>query len=101
MFIELTVLFFCLSHFICIVVSRISVGYMQPDYCNFLTQDLLFHFSIVSTTNQSQDSSFGVTMGYLLNGPGLFPGSERFLHSVQTEFWAHPASYPMGTERVK
>jgi hypothetical protein len=34
-FIELTVLFFSLGHFICIVVSRISLGSMHPAYCHF------------------------------------------------------------------
>jgi hypothetical protein len=57
-------LFFFLSHFICIVVSRISLGYIVADYCHFLTQDLLlFHFSILSSTNQSQDSSVSIVKG--------------------------------------
>jgi hypothetical protein len=30
MSLELTTLFFSLSHFICIVLSRISLGHMQP-----------------------------------------------------------------------
>jgi hypothetical protein len=78
-----SVAIFCLSHFTCIVVPWTSVGSMQPAYCHFLTQHLLlFHFNIISTSNQSQDSSVGIAAGYRLNGPGLFPDSDRCLHSV-------------------
>jgi hypothetical protein len=56
---------------------------MQPAYCHSLTPKLLlFHFNILSTSNQSQDSFVGIAAGYRLNGPGLFSGSERCLHSV-------------------
>jgi hypothetical protein len=66
MFIELTVLFFCLSHFISILCSRTSLGSMQPVYSPFLFQPLLlFRFNIVSTSNQSQDSSVGIAMGWI------------------------------------
>jgi hypothetical protein len=39
---------------------------MQPAYWPFLFQHLLlFHFNIVSTSNQSQDSSFGIAAGWI------------------------------------
>jgi hypothetical protein len=38
-------------------------------------------------------------MGYGLDGLGSIPCSARFfsLHSFQTDSWAYPASYPVGT----
>jgi hypothetical protein len=66
MFIELTVLIFCLSHFISILCSRTSLGSMQPAYSPFLLLHLLLlHLNILSTSNESQDSSVGIARGWI------------------------------------
>jgi hypothetical protein len=41
-----------------------------------------------------------IVTGYELDGPGSIPGRAKIslLHSVQTGFGAHPASYPMDTD---
>jgi hypothetical protein len=45
----------------------------------------------------SWDSLVGIATGYGLDGPGSIAGRET--HSVETGSVAHPASYPMHTER--
>jgi hypothetical protein len=44
-------------------------------------------------------SAVGIATGYEMDGLGSIPGNAKYclLHSVQTGYEAHPASYPMGT----
>jgi hypothetical protein len=62
---------------------------------------VLFYFSVLSIINKSQVSTVGIATDSLLVLLGLFPISERCLHMIDTESWAHPASYLMGTGWVK
>jgi hypothetical protein len=48
----------------------------------------------------SRDSSVGIATGYRLDGQGYIPGREKKSFSTPQHpdwFWAHPASYPVGT----
>jgi hypothetical protein len=61
------------------------------------------HLGFASFSNvgpsMTGDSSVGIAMGYVLDGPGSIPGRAYFslLHSVPTGSGAYPTSYLMGT----
>jgi hypothetical protein len=58
-------------------------------------------FLLNKCTYWSWDSSVGIAVGYGLEAGARFPAWARdfsFLHNVQTDSEALPASYPMGTE---
>jgi hypothetical protein len=67
---------------------------------NVTLTNLRKYYKAECIRNQSQDSSVGIATNYRLDGRGSIPSMARgfsVLHSVQTGFRAHPASYPMGT----
>jgi hypothetical protein len=53
----------------------------------------------VTVNMSNRDRSVGLATDYGLDGPVSIIGSAKFslLHSIQTDFGAHPASYPIGT----
>lgn len=56
--------------------------------------------SRIVTRVKNHDSPIGIAKGYVLGGRGSTPGKENkfsVLHSVETGFAAHPASYAMNT----
>jgi hypothetical protein len=56
---------------------------------NEATLQTAHDYSMVSVATQ---------LGYGMDGLGSIPGSvTSLLHSVQTDYGAHPASYPIGT----
>jgi hypothetical protein len=48
---------------------------------------------------RSRDRSVGIAPGYGLDDPSCILSSDRYfsLHSIQTDFGAHTASYPIDT----
>jgi hypothetical protein len=69
-------------------VARYLLTGPYPDAGKQPTGSLRAIYSFIILLYES-DSSVGIATGYRLDGPG------SNLHSVQTDFEAHSASYPM------
>jgi hypothetical protein len=70
---------------------------LEANYPVAITQfSSVSHLIIFSVS----DSSVGIATGYQLDSQSSIPGEVRdfsLLYDVQTDSWAHPAFFPMGT----
>jgi hypothetical protein len=58
------------------------------------------YFEVLYTHFCYPNTGAGIATDYGLDGWSSIPGRSKIfpvLHSIQTGFWAHPASYPLGT----
>jgi hypothetical protein len=85
------------SHTLAKIVLSFPRAFMfRINQLQFITPIILILFG----EYRSQDISVGTATGYKPDGRGSTSVRARDLslvYSVQTGYWAHPASYPMGT----